>query len=69
MAHQSQFFGSSLQTEFYVKRARKTVAKMMRLQWTQDFDIETLEARGHWAAMEELLEILSAVLRKYSEDL
>ena len=34
-------------TELYLKRARKTVAKMMRLQWTQDLDIETLEARGH----------------------
>ena len=28
-------------TGLYLKRARKTVAKMMRLQWTQDFDIET----------------------------
>ena len=31
-------------TELYLERARKTVAKMMRLQWTQDLDIETLEA-------------------------
>ena len=50
MAHQRQFFKSSLQ-QLYLKRARKTVAKMMRLQWTQDLDIETLEARGHWATM------------------
>ena len=35
-------------TELYLKRARKTVAKMMRLLWTQDLDIDTLEARGHW---------------------
>ena len=41
-------------TEVYLKKARKTVAKMMRLQWTQDLDIETLEARGHWATMEEI---------------
>ena len=33
-------------TELYLKRARKTVAKMMRLQWTQDLDIETLDAGG-----------------------
>ena len=33
-------------TELYIKRARKTVAKMMRLQWTQDLDVESLEARG-----------------------
>ena len=39
-------------TELYLKSARKTVAKMMRLQWTQDLDIDTLEARGHWATME-----------------
>ena len=26
-------------TELYFKRARKKVAKMMRLQWTQDLDI------------------------------
>ena len=41
-------------TELYLKRGWKTVAKVMRLQWTQDLDIETLEAIGHWATMEEL---------------
>ena len=52
-------------TELYLKRARKTVAKMMRLQWTRDFDIETLEARGHWATMEELLEVVKFHLPRY----
>ena len=52
-------------TELYLKRARKTVAKMMRLQWTQDLDIETLEARGHWAKMEELLEVVKFHLPRY----
>ena len=52
-------------TELYLKRARKTVAKMMRLQWTQDFDIETLEARGHWATMDELLEVVKFHLPRY----
>ena len=42
-------------TELYLKRARKTVAKMMRFKWTKDLDIETLKVRGHWATMEELL--------------
>ena len=41
-------------TELCLKRARKTVAKMMRLQWTQDLDIETLDARGHWATWTSL---------------
>ena len=52
-------------TELYLKRARETVAKMMRLQWTQDLDIETLEARGHWATMEELLEVVKFHLPRY----
>ena len=52
-------------TELYLKRARKTVAKMMRLQWTQDLDIEILEARGHWATMEELLEVVKFHLPRY----
>ena len=52
-------------TELYLKRACKTVAKMMRLQWTQDFDIETLEARGRWATMEELLEVVKFHLPRY----
>ena len=52
-------------TELYLKRARKTVAKMMQLQWTQDLDIETLEARGHRATMEELLEVVKFHLPRY----
>jgi len=51
-------------TELYLKRARKTVAEMTRLQWTQGFDIETLEARGHWATM-ELLEVVKFHLPRY----
>ena len=54
-------------TELYVKRARKTVAKMLRLQWTQDLDVESLEARGHWASMEELLEVVSFHLPRYEQ--
>ena len=52
-------------TELYLNRAHKTVAKMMRLQWTQDLDIETLDARGHWATMEELLEVVTFHLPRY----
>ena len=52
-------------TELYLRRARKTVAKMMRLQWTQDLDIETLEARCHWATMEDLLEVVKFHLPRY----
>ena len=37
----------------------------MRLQWSQDLDIETLDARGHWATMEELLEVVTFHLPRY----
>ena len=52
-------------TELYVKRAQKTVAKMIRFKWTQDLDIDTLEARGRWATMEELLEVVKFHLPRY----
>ena len=54
-------------TELYLKRARKTVAKMMRLQWSQDLDIDTLEARGHWATMEELLQVVTFHLPRFED--
>ena len=37
----------------------------MRLQWTQDLDIESLDAREHWATMEELLEVVTFHLPRY----
>ena len=37
----------------------------MRLHWTQDLDIETLEARGHWATMKDLLEVVKFHLPLY----
>ena len=39
----------------------------MRLQWTQDLDIETLESKGHWATMEELLEVVTLHLPCYEQ--
>ena len=41
--------------------------KMMRLQWTQDLDVESLEARGHWVSMEELLEVVSFHMPRYEQ--
>ena len=39
----------------------------MRLQWTHDLDVESVEARGHWASMEELLEVMSFHLPRYEQ--
>ena len=52
-------------TEVYLKRARKTVSKMMRLQWTTDLDIDTLESKGHWATLDELLHVVTYHLPRY----
>ena len=52
-------------TEVYLKRARKTVSKMMRLQWTSDLDIDTLESKGHWATLDELLHTITYHLPRY----
>ena len=52
-------------TELYLKKVRKTISKMMRLQWTSEFDIDALEAKGHWATLEELLEVVGRYLPRY----
>ena len=52
-------------TELYLKKVRKTFSKMMRLQWTSEFDIDALEAKGHWAMLEELLEVVGRYLPRY----
>ena len=52
-------------TEVYLKRARKTVSKMMRLQWSNDLDIDTLESKGHWATLDELLHVITYHLPRY----
>ena len=44
--------------EIYLKKACTTVSKMMRLQWISELDIDTLESKGHWVMLEELLEVV-----------
>ena len=51
--------------EIYLKKARKTVSKMMRLQGINELDIDTLESKGHWATLEELLEVVACYLPRY----
>ena len=54
-------------TKMYLNRVRKTVSKMMRLQWTSELDIDALEAKGHWATLEELLEVMGRYLPRYED--
>ena len=52
-------------TEIYLKKVCKTISKMMRLQWTSELDIDALEAKGHWATLEEQLEVVGRYLPRY----
>ena len=54
-------------TEMYLKRVRKTVSKMMGLQLTSELDMDALEAKGHWATLEELLEVVGRYLPRNEE--
>ena len=53
-------------TEIYLKRAKKCIGKMMKVRWTNDMDIETLEAKGNWASMEEMLEVIPYHLPRHT---
>ena len=44
---------------------RNTVAKMMLLLRTSELDISALEAKGHWATLEELLKVVGRYLLRY----
>ena len=55
-------------SELYLKRAQKRVAKMMRLQWTQDFDTGSKRSLGNNGGVVGGREISSAALGKYRED-
>ena len=52
-------------TEVHLKKARRNISKMMRLQWLQDLDIETLETKGHWASIDELLDVITHHLPRF----
>ena len=38
---------------------------MMQLQWNSKLDIDTLEAKAHWAMLEELFEVVGRFLPWY----
>ena len=52
-------------TEVYVRRARKCLAKDMRLNWTTDLDIETLESRRSWATPFEVQSVIPYHIEHY----
>ena len=53
--------------EVFLKRARKCIARKMRVQWTEQLDIETLEGKGHWASLKELQKVIPFHMGRYEE--
>ena len=44
--------------EMFLKRARRCISKKMRMNFSMELDIETLERKGHWATMKELQHVI-----------
>ena len=51
----------------YLKRVRKCMAKKTLIVWSSSMDIETLEAKGHWATIKELQKVIPFHLEKYKD--
>ena len=52
-------------TKMYVKRARKSLAKDMRANWTTELDIETLESRRNRATLSEVQSVIHFHSERY----
>ena len=51
--------------EMFLKRARRCISKKMRMNFSMELDIETLERKGHWATMKELQHVIPFHLPRY----
>ena len=51
--------------EVFLKRARRYISKKMRMNFSMELDIETLERKGHWATMKELQHVIPFHLPRY----
>ena len=44
--------------EVILKRAKRCIGRKMRVQWTVEFDVDTLERKGHWASLKDLQKVI-----------
>ena len=51
--------------EIFLKRARRCISKKMRMNFSMELDIETLERKGHWVTMKELQHVIHFHLPRY----
>ena len=61
----ANFLSSFSVTEVNIKRARKTIAKTIKIKWARDLDIDTLRAKGSWASLEELATVVPYHLPRF----
>ena len=43
------------------------MAKKTHIEWSSSLDIETLEAKGHWATIKELQKVIPFHFEKYKD--
>ena len=51
--------------EMFIKRARGCITKKMRMRFSTELDLETLERKGHWATIKELQQVIPYHLPRY----
>ena len=51
--------------EVFLKRARRCIARKMRVQWTVELDVDTLERKGHWASLKDLQKVIPFHMGRY----
>ena len=53
--------------EMFTKRARQCITKKMRMRFSTELDLETLNRKGHWATIKELQQVISYHLLRYKK--
>ena len=53
--------------EMFIKRARQCITKKMRMRFSTELDLETLERKGHWATIKELQQMIPYHLPRYKK--
>ena len=53
--------------EMFIKRAKWCIIKKMRMRFSTELDLKTLERKGHWATIKELQQVIPYHLPRYKK--
>ena len=53
--------------EMFIKRARQCITKKMKMPFSTELDLETLERKGHWATIKEVQQVIPYHLQRYKK--